>query len=330
MHAPASAIRTVARRSIIAALVLAVAGVASVAAQGTFPTKVVRIIIGPSPDAVARVMAQYLQAKWGHAVVVETRAGAGGQIAATAVATAEPDGHTLLFATPSYTLNTAMKTASYDVLRDFAPAALIGTGAYTLVVHPSLKVNSVAELVAYIKAHPGQVNCASAGIGTAPHLACETFNTIAGVKVVHVPYRGVNEAMNGVVAGHVQMFVAVSLVAKQQMQAGTVRGLATTGPKRSALLPELPTLAESGYPNFVLSGWNGFLATAGTPKFALDKIGHDVPAAYGDPEVKARMLALGQEFLALDADGFAAFVREDIGRWKKLVDAVGIEKLRPQ
>jgi tripartite-type tricarboxylate transporter receptor subunit TctC len=314
-----------------AALAIAIFAVGFAAAQApNYPTKPIRVIVGPSPDAVARVIGQHLQETWGQPVVIEPRTGAGGQIAATTVATADPDGHTLLFATPSYTLNTAMKTASYDVLKDFAPAALIGTGAYTLVVHPSVPAKTFAELIALAKSQPGKLNCASAGIGTAPHLACETLNTIPGVNVVHVPYRGVNEAMNGVVAGHVQIFVSVSLVAKQQMESGSVRGLATTGPRRSALLPDLPTLAESGYPNLIFSGWNGFLATAGTPRPVLDKINAEVTRAYTVPEVKARLLTLGQEFLPLDVDGFGAFVREDIARWTTLVNAVGIEKFRPR
>src|SRR5262249_31501904 len=187
----------------------------------TFSSQPIRIIVGPSPDAVARVMGQHLQDTWGQPVVIEARTGAGGQIAATTVAGAEPDGHTLLFATPSYTLNTALKTASYDVLRDFAPAGLIGTGSYTLVVHPSLPAKSFGELVALARSQPGKLNCASAGIGTAPHIACEAFNRIPGVNVIHVPYRNVNEAMSGIVGNHVQIFVAVSLVARRQMDSGS-------------------------------------------------------------------------------------------------------------
>jgi tripartite-type tricarboxylate transporter receptor subunit TctC len=313
-----------------AGIVCAVITTGLIAAQAQdYPSKPVRIIIGPSPDAVARVVGQYLQEAWKHPVVVETRPGAGGQIAATTVAGAEPDGHTLLFATPSYTLNTALKTANYDVVKDFAPAALIGTGAYTLVVNPKVKANSVQELVALIKSKPGVINCASAGIGTAPHLACETFNTIPGVKVVHIPYRNVNEAMNGLVSGQVDMFVAVSLVAKGQIQSGSVRGLATTGPKRTSLLPELPTLAESGYPDFILTGWNGFLSAAGTPRPVLEKINTGVRHAIEQPQVRARLVALGQEFVDLNVSEFSDFVRKDVARWTRLVETVGRQKLAP-
>lgn len=314
------------------ALLAGLLPVAAAAQAQNYPNRPIRIIVGPSPDAVARVVGQYLHETWGQPVVVEPRTGAGGQIAAMTVATAEPDGHTFLFATPSYTLNTAMKTASYDLLKDFAPAALFGTGAYTLVVHPSVPAQTVAELIALAKSQPEKLNCASAGIGTAPHLACETFNRIPGVKVVHVPYRNVNEAMNGVVAGHVQMFVAVSLVAKAQMQSGSVRGLATTGPQRSVLLPDLPTLAESGYPDFVMSGWNGLLAPAATPRPILDKLNVEIARAIEQPQLKQRLVALGQEqpSTPLDVTAFGEFLKADIARWTRLVEAVGRDKLVPQ
>lgn len=317
--------RAILRATVVTALVVLITTLVS--AEVNFPVKPIRIIVGPSPDAVARVMGQHLQETWGQPVVVEARTGAGGQLAATSVATADPDGHTLLFATPSYTLNTAMKTASYDVMLDFAPVALIGTGAYTLVVHPSVPAKTFAELVALAKSKPGQLNCASAGIGTAPHIACEAFNTIPGVQVVHIPYRNVNEAMNGVVAGHVQIFVAVSLVAKQQMEAGAVRAIATTGPQRSMLLPQLPTIAESGYPHIVLSGWNGFLAPAATPAVIVDKINAEVLRGIDDSQVNERLLALGQEFNRLDSAGFRGFVEADVARWSKLIALIGRDKL---
>jgi tripartite-type tricarboxylate transporter receptor subunit TctC len=314
------AIRTV----LIAAFLLA--GLASAAAQ-TFPTKPIRIIVGPSPDAVARVVGQHLQETWGQPVVIEARTGAGGALAATAVASADPDGHTLLFATPSYTLNTVLKTASYDALRDFAPVGLIGTGSYTLVVHPSVPAKSFAELIALARAQPGKLNCASAGIGTAPQIACEAFNKIPGVNIVHVPYRNVNEAISGVVGNHVQVFVAVSLIARQQMQSNSVRALATTGAKRSQLLPELPTIAESGYPNIVLGSWNGFFAPVRTPRPVLEKINDEVLRSLEQPKVRERLITLGQEFQPLDLAGYRAFVEADLERWSVLIEQIGRERL---
>ena len=183
----------------------------------------------------ARIIAEHLQEAWGQPVVVEPRPGGGGKIAVSSVTSAPPDGHTLLFATPTFTLATAMKLATYDFAKDLEPAALIGLIAYAMVVNPTVPANSVADLVALAKAKPGEINCASAGNGTVPHLACETFNKAAGVQVVHVPFRDVNSAMMGTVGGHVQMFVAVSTVAKQQI-AGR-HGARARGHHRAAFDP---------------------------------------------------------------------------------------------
>lgn len=164
-------------------------------AQG-FPTRPIKIVVGPSPDVFARIVGEHLQQAWGQPVIVEPRPGAGGKLAAAAVASAEPDGHTLLFATPTYTLNAAMKLASYDLVKEFEAVSIIGLISYALVVHPGVPARSVAELVALAKSRPGGLNCGSAGIGTVPHLACETLNRSAGVNVVHVPYRDVNRYPN--------------------------------------------------------------------------------------------------------------------------------------
>jgi tripartite-type tricarboxylate transporter receptor subunit TctC len=263
--------------------------------------------------------------------VVEPRPGGGGKIAVTAVTGAKSDGHTLLFATPTYTLATAMRLATYDFVKEFEPAALTGLIAYVLVVHPSVPANSVAEFVALAKAKPGAINCASAGYGTVPHLACETLNKVAGVEVVHVPFKDVNSAMMGVVGDHVQMFVAVSTVARQQIAAGTVRGLAVTAAQRSRLLPQLPTLAESGFPSFVMPGWGGLMAPAGTPKAVVDEINAEVQRAVEDPKVAQKLLGVGMEPPpAMPAAAVGAFIKDDIARWTGLVDAVGVDKLKEQ
>jgi tripartite-type tricarboxylate transporter receptor subunit TctC len=294
-----------------------------------FPNRPVRIVVGPSPDVFSRVIAEHLQEAWKQPVVVESKPGGGGKLAVAAVTGARPDGHTLLFATPTFTLATAMRLATYDFVKDFEPAALMGVIAYTLVVHPSLPANSVADLVALARQKPGEINCGSAGHGTVPHLACETFNKLAGVQVVHIPYNSVNAAMVGVMGNQVQMFVAVSTVARQQVAAGTVRGLAVTTAQRSVLLPQLPTLAESGFPTFVMPGWGGLMAPAGTPKPIVDKINAEVQRAVQDPKVAEKLLAVGMEPPpAMSAEAFGAFIKEDVARWTGMVDAVGLEKLK--
>jgi tripartite-type tricarboxylate transporter receptor subunit TctC len=294
-----------------------------------FPTRPIKLIVGPSPDVFSRIIAEHLQQAWGQPVVVEPRPGGGGKLAASAVASAEPDGHTLLFATPTYTLNAAMKLASHDLVKDFEAVSLIGLISYALVVHPGVEARSVAELVALAKARPGKLNCGSAGIGTVPHIACETLNKSAGINIVHVPYRDVNAAMMGTVAGTVDMFVGVSTTAKAQIQAGTVRGLAVTTAQRSTLMPELPTMVESGFPDFVMPGWGGFLAPARTPKEIVQKLNAEMQRAVAKPEVQARLLAVGLETPpTLGPAGVADFIRDDVARWTRLVDAVGLEKLR--
>jgi tripartite-type tricarboxylate transporter receptor subunit TctC len=303
----------------------------TVAQAQDFPNHPVRIIVGPSPDVFARIIAEHLQEAWKQPVVVETRPGGGGKLAVSAVTGAKPDGHTLLFATPTFTLATAMRLAPFDFVKDFEPAALTGLIAYALVVNPDLPVKSVADLVALAQAKPGEINCASAGFGTVPHLACETINKVAGAQVVHVPFKDVNSAMTGVMGNHVQMFVAVSTVARQQIAAGTVRGLAVTTAQRSTLLPELPTLAESGFPTFVMPGWGGLMAPAGTPKDVVDKINGEVQRAVQDPAVAQKLLAVGMEPPpAMSAAGFGTFIKDDIARWTALVDAVGVDKLKEQ
>lgn len=294
-----------------------------------FPNRPVKIVVGPSPDVFSRIIAEHLQETWKQPVVVEPKPGGGGKLAVAAVTGARPDGHTLLFATPTFTLATAMRLATYDFAKDFTPAALMGVIAYTMVVHPSVPANSVDELVALARQKPGQINCGSAGYGTVPHLACETFNKVAGVQVVHIPYNSVNAAMLGVMANQVQMFVAVSTVAKQQIAAGTVRGLAVTTAQRSVLLPQVPTLAEAGFPTFVMPGWGGLMAPAGTPKAIVDKINADVQRAVQDPKVAEKLLAVGMEPPpAMPASAFRDFIKEDIARWTSMVDAVGVENLK--
>jgi tripartite-type tricarboxylate transporter receptor subunit TctC len=294
-----------------------------------FPSRAIKIIVGPSPDIFSRVIAQELQDTWGQPVVVEPRPGAGGKIAASAVSGAEPDGYTLLFATPTYTLNTAMKLASYDLSRDFEPVSLLGIISYVLVVHPSVPAKTVTELVALARQRRGALNCASAGVGTVPQLACELLNKSAGIEIVHVPYRDVNSAMAGTVGGHVQMFFGVSANAKQQIVAGSVRGLAVTTAQRSRLLPDLPTMAESGYPRFLMPGWGGFLAPAGTPKDIVDKLNAEIRRVLQKPAVQQKFAALGMEPPPpYTSAQFGDFIRSDIARWTEFVNAVGLEKLR--
>ena len=301
-------------------------GLAAPQAQN-FPNHPIKIIIGPSPDIFSRIIAEHLQQAWGQPVVVEPRPGAGGKLAVTAVSSAAPDGHTLLFATPTYTLNTAMKVASYDLLKEFEPVSIIGVISYVLVTHSSVPATSVAELVAY--ARQNKLNCASAGIGTVPHLACEYLNKIAGTNILHVPYRDVNSGTMGTVGNVTQMFFGVSTSAKSQIDSNTLRGLAVSTAQRSLLLPALPTMIESGYPTFNMPGWGGLLAPARTPVDIVEKLNREVRRAVERTDLQKRLITVGMEPPPPQSPAeFRRFIENDIARWTQFVDVVGVEKLK--
>jgi tripartite-type tricarboxylate transporter receptor subunit TctC len=313
-------------------LALAAPSTGSAPAQAqNFPNRAIKIIVGPSPDVFSRIVAEHLQQTWGQPVVVEPRPGAGGKLAVNDVLNAPADGYTMLFATPTYTLNTAMKVATYDLNKQFAPVAIVGLIAYALVVNPSVPAKSVAELVAYAKSNPGKLNCASAGIGTVPHLACEYLNKIAGINITHVPYRDVNSGMMATVSNVTQMFFGVATNAKPQIESGALRGLAVSTPQRSLLLPDLPTMMEAGYPTFNMPGWGGFIAAANTPPDIIAKLNQEVRRAVQRPDIQSRLIAAGMEPPpSYTPKEFGDFIASDIARWTRFVDAVGIDKLRSE
>jgi tripartite-type tricarboxylate transporter receptor subunit TctC len=302
---------------------------AAAAQTANFPDHAIKIIVGPGPDVFSRILGEDFKQAWGQPVVVEPRPGAGGKIAAGDVLSAPADGYTMLFATPTYTLNTAMQVAPYDLLKDFTPVAIAGLISYALVENPGVPAKSVAELIAYAKQNPGKLNCASAGIGTVPHIACEYLNKIAGVEIIHVPYSTVNAGMMATVANVTQIFFGVSITAKPQIESGALRGLAVSTPKRSLLLPDLPTMIESGYPSFNMPGWGGLIARAGTPPDIVAKINAEVQRAVRQPELQRRLLAAGLEPPpAYSPAEFGNFIAQDVARWKGYVGAIGLDKLR--
>jgi tripartite-type tricarboxylate transporter receptor subunit TctC len=294
----------------------------------SFPDHAIKIIVGPSPSVFSRIVGERLQRVWGQPVVVEAHPGGSGKVAAVAVQTAAPDGYTLLYATPTYTINTVMNLASYDLLKGFAPVALSGLISYALVVNPSVPARSVAELVAYAKANPGKLKCASAGIGTVPHIACEYLNKLAGTNIVHVPFRDVNSGMMATVGNATQMFFGVATNAKPQIESGKLRGLAVSTPQRSLLLPDLPTMIESGYPTFDMQGWGGFLAPAATSPAIVAKLNEEIQFALARPDVEQRLLVAGMEpSPAIDPAQVGKFIKRDLERWAQFIGAIGLEKL---
>jgi tripartite-type tricarboxylate transporter receptor subunit TctC len=308
-------------RAIAAALALGTC--VSVCAQ-EFPTKPIRVIVGPGPDIVARIMGQKFTEAWGQQVVIDPRPAAGGAIAAEAVAKAAPDGYTLLLSSASYPINAALQIGTTDVIRDFSAVALAASAPFILMVHPSLPVKSMAELIALAKKQPGQINYASSGNGTPPHLAGEMFKVAAGINIVHVPYKGAGQAMIDLVGGQVQMAFAIVSAAMPQVQAGKVRALGITSLQTSPLAPELPTLNALGLVGFDIRGWNGFVAPAGTPRAIVAKINAEAMRALKQPEIVQRLKGAGYEAAAENSpEQFADFIKGELAKWTKVVKESG-------
>ena len=308
------------------ALVAVTLGASCVSYAQDYPTRFIRVIVGPGPDIVARLFGAKITDLVGQQVVVEPRPGAGGTIAAQTVASAPPDGYNLLLASASYTINTAMAQSPLDLGRDFAPIGLVATVPFVLVVHPSLAARNLAELIALAKANPGKLNYASSGIGTPPHLAGELFKSMAGIDVVHVPFREANSALNAVVSGSVQMMFSIASTAASQIGGGTVRGIGVTSLRPSPLLPGLPSLAESGLPGFTVIGWNGFVAPRGTPAAIVGKLSSTLQRGLDDPELRQRLATSGYEPAARNSpDDFAAFIRSDTAKWVALIEKTNMK-----
>jgi tripartite-type tricarboxylate transporter receptor subunit TctC len=297
-----------------------------IASAQTYPTRPIRVIVGPGPDIVARLFAPKMTEVLGQQVVVEPRPGAGGVIAAQAVANAAPDGYLLLQATASYTINTALGTMPLDLARDFVPIALVSTTPFVLVVNPSVPARTVGELIAYAKANPGKLNYASSGVGTPPHLAGELFKSMAAVDIVHVPFREANSALNSVVSGATQVMFSIASVAQAQIAGGTVRGIAVTSPQASRLLPALPSIAQAGLPGFAVIGWNGFIAPKGTPAAVVGRLNAALTAGLDDAALRQRLAAAGYETAAKNMPPeFSAFIRADTAKWVELVAKTGMK-----
>ncbi|MCA3356964.1 MAG: tripartite tricarboxylate transporter substrate binding protein [Roseomonas sp.] len=281
-----------------------------------WPTRPIRIIVpfglGGSADVAARFLAEPLQQVLGQPVVVENRPGAGGTIGADQVAKAAPDGHTLLLMSNTHTANeTLLPNRPYVLMRDLAPVAFVNVAHHVLVVHPSLGVNSLAELIAYCKANPGKLDYASSGPGTPYHVAGEIFRAMAGVEITHIPFRGSNEARTALIAGQVpMMFDAIPTMA-EQARGGRVRALATTGPRRSPLLPDAPTVAEA-LPGYEASIWLGVMAPAQTPAPIVERLNAEINRVMSLQATREAQLRAGAAVNPMAVAAFGDFLRQDI------------------
>jgi tripartite-type tricarboxylate transporter receptor subunit TctC len=306
-------------------------GAASLARAEPYPLRPIKVIV-PTPaggpvDVIARLVGNYLSAATGQGVVIDNRPGAGNTIGSKEAAQAEPDGYTLLYSSASGLVLAPMlqKNAGYDPLTSYDPIALVAQSSTILVVHPSVPVQSVQELVAYAKANPGKVNFSSGGIGVLPHLIGEWFKSAAGIDIVHVPYRGGGPSINDLVGGQVQMTFEGTSVLVPLIQAGKLRALATTSRKRIAELPELPTMAESGFPGFVSTSWTGLLAPAHAPRPVIDKLNALINEGVTAADFKAALARLNNEPLGGTPQDFTDMIKGDIGKWAPVVNALGLK-----
>jgi tripartite-type tricarboxylate transporter receptor subunit TctC len=306
----------------------AAAAIAPAAAQ-IYPIRTVHIIVpypaGGSNDIIARILAQKLSESFGQQVVVENRGGANGNIGAAAVATAPPDGYTLLLTAPGpLTANAKLyKNLPFDPDKDFAPVALVASVPIVLMVHPSVPANSVEELIALAREKPGTINFGSSGNGSTNHLAGELFKSMAHIDIVHVPYKGAAPAMTDLLGGHIPMLFDNMPAALPQIQSGRVRALAVAGATRARALPALPTVAESGLAGFEASAWFGLVAPAATPAPVLARITRDVMDILQTPDVEQRFKELGAEPGTLSGAVFGAYLRAETDKWSKVIALSG-------
>ena len=307
---------------------IAAAGALSAYAQN-YPDKAVRVVVpfapGGSTDIVGRIMSQRLSERLKQSVVVDNRGGGGGNIGSDVAAKAQPDGYTLLIGTVgSLTINPSLyKRMPYDPLKDLTPIAYFGSTPNVLVVHPSLPVKSVRELVLLAKSKPGQLNYASAGTGGSVHLAGELFKSLAKVDMVHVPYKGSGPALIDLLGGQTQLMFSTMPPALPHVKSGRLRALGMTGSRRSPLVPELPTIAESGLPGYEITQWWGLLGPAGLPAAIVTRLNSDVNAVLQQPEVKARFANEGADTAPNTPAWFASYMKSEVAKWAKVVKASG-------
>ncbi|MFL6972465.1 MAG: Bug family tripartite tricarboxylate transporter substrate binding protein [Xanthobacteraceae bacterium] len=290
-----------------------------------YPTRPVFIVVGPGPDAMARLFGQKLTEAFGQQVLVDIQATAGGVVAARTVAKAAPDGHTMLLSTGVYSImEVTRRDLPFSFLRDFEPVAEIGSLSFVLLASPSLGVSSLADLIALARKRPGEINCASSGVGTTAHLGCERLRQAANIDIVHVPYKGAPAALVDLLGGRVHVTFSVPTAAAH-VKSGELRALAVTGSQRIAALPDVPTVAEAGLPELEFGSWNGLHVPTGTPKPIIDKLNGAVAKARNLADVQTRMRDVGLEPEGGTPAEFGEFVRRDVERWGRIVKETGMK-----
>jgi tripartite-type tricarboxylate transporter receptor subunit TctC len=298
------------------------------AAAQNFPARPVRLIVpvaaGSSTDVLARLLGQKLNERWRQPVVVEDRPGGGGTLGTEIAARASPDGYTILMVNAGFVVSAALyKNLAYDSIRDFAPIGLVATQPMVLVVNPSLPTKSVKELVSLAKGKPDQITFGSTGNGSIAHLVAEMFKSKAGIRMLHVPYKGAGPAVTALVAGEIQVLFPGIVPALPHIKSGRLRALAVSTAKRAIVVPDIPTMIESGVIGYDESNWQGFLAPTGTPQEIIAKFSTEVSDIVQSPEIRRSLAAEGTEPLSSDPPAFGKFLAEEIAKWRKLVRETG-------
>ncbi len=306
---------------------LALAALCGTAAAQNYPGKTVRMVVGYPPggptDVIARIVSQKLTQAWGQQFIVDNRPGASGMIGAELTARAAPDGYTLLMVPVTYAVTPSLfAKMNYDVEKDLAPVAQVAAAPFILVVHPTLPVKTVKDLIALDRRNPGQINFASASTGGMPHLAGELFNSMTGTKLVHIPYKGAAPATTDLLSGQVTLMFNNMLSAMPQVKAGRLRAVAVTSTKRSPAAPELPTIAET-VPGYEASGWYGAFAPAATPKDIINRLNAEMNRAMKMPDVAQRLAGDGVEAVGTTPEQFGAYLKQEVAKWSKVVKTSG-------
>ena len=299
-------------------------------AQEAWPSKPVRFILpfppGGGTDILGRLIAERLTANLGQPVIAENRGGAGGNVGAEAAAKSPPDGYTIVLVAPSLAISPSLYSKlGYDPVKDFAPVSLVATVPNVMITNPSVPAATLKEFIALAKSRPGEMNFGSGGSGTSNHLAGELFNIVAGVKLVHVPYKGVNLAMNDVLSGRVQLVFIGVPAAAPHIKASKLRALALVAPRRSSVLPEVPTAAEAGLPNFEVTTWYGILAPTGTQKAVVARLNAELAKIMHAPEMKEKLDAMATDPVTSTPEEFEGLIKREIVKWGAVVRQAGLK-----
>ena len=300
------------------------------AAAQDYPTKPVRLIVpfppGGSNDVVGRIIATGLGERLGKQVVVDNRGGAGGVLGTEVAANAAPDGYTLLVISLAHAVNPGLYKLKYDPIKSFAPVAMLGSGVNVLCVHPSVPVNTLAELLALAKQKPGTLNYATAGSGSFQHMGSELFKLMTGIDIVHVPFRGGGPAMIDVVGGHSQIILSSLIQTMPHIRSGKLKPLGTGGKTRSPVLPDVPTIAEAGVPGYEMANWWGVVAPAGTPQAIVDRLAKEIGVVLASPETQKVFSNEGAEVVQKTGAEFGAFIEAELAKWQRVVKEAKIKR----